>query len=192
MNKLLRISLILLSFTCFAKSPKDSVYKTYNLKGGYTLQVKSLHADSNAVVLIHGKDSNMLNSAEKSLGLAALGYVYADFDETYIMATHLEADPVKFEVIEKATGQTLLYGQSVFYKDTVKHLLMFDGLYGKGRGKLVLFNTKTNNAEYFPAPTDTPCFCCFCWKVTSLTDTEVQIQYENLKHEKAVKTYPRK
>jgi len=156
------------------------------------VQVKSLRADSNAVVLIHGKDSNMLNSAEKSLGLAALGYVYADFEKTYIMATHLEADPVKFEVIEKATGQTILYGQSVFYKDTVKKLLMFDGLYGKGRGKLVLFNTKTNNAEYFPAPTNTPCFCCFCWKVTSLTDTEVQIQYENLKHEKVIKTYSRK
>jgi len=134
----------------------------------------------------------MLNSAEKNLGVAALGYVYADFDKTYIMATHLEANPVTFEVIVKATGQTILYGQSVFYKDTLTHLLMFDGLYGKGRGKLVLFNTNTNKAEYFPAPTDTPCFCCFCWKVKSLTETEVQIEYENLKHEKVIKTYPRK
>ena len=192
MTKKLLILFYLLSFTCFAKSPKDTIYKTYNLKGGYTLEVKSIGADSNATVLIKGNNSNILNSAEKALGLDVLGYVYADFDNTYIMMTHVDVEPVKFEVIDKAQGQTIIYGQSPFYKDTVKQIMMFDGMYGKGRGKLVLFNFKTNKAEYFPAPTDTPCFCCFCWKLVGLTDSEVKIQYENLKHENVIRTYSRK
>ena len=192
MKNILFVFLSLLSFSSFGKIIKDTIYKTYQLKGGYTLEVKSLGKDSNATVLIKGNSSNVLNSAETKLGLDVLGYVYADFDSTYIMMTHVDAEPVKFEVINKAQGQTIIYGQSPFYKDTVKQLMMFDGMFGKGRGKLVLFNFKTNHAEYFPAPLDTPCFCCFCWKLLELTDAEVKIQYENLKHEKIVRTYQRK
>ncbi len=177
---------------CFAKNPKDSIYKTYNLKGGYTLEIKSVGNDSVGTVLIKGTTSNVLTAAETKLGTEVLGYVYADFDSTYIMMTHVDAEPMKFELIDKAQGQTIIYGQSPFYRDTVKQLMMFDGMYGKGRGKIVLYNFKTNKAEYFPAPIDTPCFCCFCWKMVGLTDAEVKIQYENLKHEKVVKSYPRK
>jgi hypothetical protein len=192
MKNILLGLILLLSFTCFAKSNKDTIYKTYQLKGGYTLEVKSIGTDSIGTVLIKGKNSSVLNSAETKLGLDVLGYVYADFDNTYIMMTHVDVEPVKFEVIDKAQGQTIIYGQSPFYRDTVKQLMMFDGMYGKGRGHLVLYNFKTNKAEYFIAPTDTPCFCCFCWKVAKLTDAEVQIEYENLKHEKVLKSYPRK
>ena len=191
MRKIFCNFLLLLSFACFAASPKDSIYKTYNLKGGYTLQIKTVGQDSIGTVLIKGKESNVLSSAETKLGTAVLGYVYADFDSTYIMMTHVDVEPVKFELIDKASGQTIIYGQSPFYRDTIKQLMMFDGMYGKGRGKLVLYNFKTNKAEYFPAPTDTPCFCCFCWKLVSLTPSEVQIQYENLKHEKVLRSYPR-
>jgi hypothetical protein len=181
-----------LSITSLASNPKDSVYKTYNLKGGYTLQIKTVGQDSIGTVLIKGKESNVLSSAETKLGTEVLGYVYADFDSTYIMMTHVDVEPVKFELIDKASGQTIIYGQSPFYRDTIKQLMMFDGMYGKGRGKLVLYNFKTNKAEYFPAPTDTPCFCCFCWKLLSLSVAEVQIQYENLKHEKVIRNYQRK
>lgn len=192
MKNTLFIYLLLLSFGAVAKNSKDTIYKTYKLKGGYTLEVKSIGRDSNATVLFHGKSNSVLNSAEKKLGLDVLGDVYADFDSTYIMMTHVDAEPVKFEVIDKAQGQTIIYGQSPFYKDSVKHLMMFDGMYGKGRGKLVLFNFKTNRAEYFPAPLDTPCFCCFCWKVVELNDKEVRVEYENLKHEKVIRSYLRK
>jgi hypothetical protein len=192
MKKLFCLCLVLLSSACFGYSHKDTIYKTYKLKGGYTLEIKSVGNDSIGTVLVKGKDSNVLNSAETKLGLAVLGYVYADFDSTYIMMTHKDADPVLFELIDKASGQTIIYGQSPFYRDTIKQIMMFDGMYGKGRGKFVLYNFKTNHAEYFTAPTDTPCFCCFCWKLIELTNTEVKIQYENLKHEKVLKSYPRK
>jgi hypothetical protein len=191
MRKLLPIYFILLSAISFA-SKKDTIYKTYSLKGGYTLLIKSINSDSNATVLVKGRDSSTLNSAETKLGVEVLGYVYADFDSTYIMMTHKDAEPLTFELIDKASGQTIIYGQSPFYRDTVKQVMMFDGMYGKGRGKFVLYNFKTNKAEYFTAPIDTPCFCCFCWKLMALTDTEVKIQYENLKHEKVQKSYPRK
>lgn len=192
MKKSIILILSLLPFFCFGSSPKDSIYKTYHLKGGYTLQIKTVGQDSIGTVLSKGKDSNVLNSAETKLGVDVLGYVYADFDNTYIMMTHVDVEPVKFELIDKASGQTIIYGQSPFYRDTIKQLMMFDGMYGKGRGKIVLYNFKSNVAEYFTAPTDTPCFCCFCWKLVSLTNKQVNIEYENLKHEKIIRSYPRK
>lgn len=191
MRRLIYLSLFLLPLFCSA-GPKDSIYKTYNLKGGYTLQIKTVGNDSIGTVLSKGKESNVLNAAQTELGTEVLGYVFADFDNTYIMMTHLDVQPVTFELIDKISGQTIIYGQSPFYRDTVKQIMMFDGMYGKERGKLVLYNFKTNKAEYFTAPTDTPCFCCFCWKLVSLTDKEVQIQYENLKHQKVIRSYPRK
>ena len=112
MKKLLLLFLIILSFTGYGKTDKDTVFKTYHLKGGYTLKIQTMGRDSNATVLIKGKDKNVLNSAEKYDGLDVLGYVYADYDSTYIMMTHVGAQPVTFEVIDKVQAQTILYGQS--------------------------------------------------------------------------------
>lgn len=191
MKLLSSFCLSLLFFTCFGQTPADTLYKTWHLKGGYILQIKS-SGDSNEVVLTKGKQSSVLDEAEKSLGLDVLGYVYADFDSTYIMMTHAGAEPVQFELIDKAQASTIIYGQSPFYNDTVNHLMMFKGLYGQGRGNLVLYNFKTNRAEYFPAPLNTPCFYYYCWRVVSLTDKEVKVAYENMKHETEIKTYNRK
>jgi hypothetical protein len=192
MRSTLLIILLFSSVFVSGKGTKDTIYKTYHLKGGYTLQVRNLGKDSNATVLLYNGEKKVLNPAEKKLGLDVLGYVYADFDSTYIMMTHIDVEPLRFELINKASGETVLYGQSPFYRDTIKQIMMCDGLYGKGRGKIMLCNFKTSQTEYFPAPTDTPCFCCFCWKLVSLTDTEVKIEYENNSHQKVVKTYERK
>jgi len=190
MNKIYLLGVLLISSACFGYTNKDTIYKTYNLKGNYQVVVER-NGDSNEVVLIHGKTRNVLNQAELSLGVEALGHVTADYKDCYIMTTHIDAQPVTIEVISKEGAATLIYGKSPFYNDTVKNLMMFEGMYGKGRGKLILYNFNNGNAEYFNAPLDTPCFCCSCWKVISLTDKEVKIEYENLKHEKVIKAYPR-
>jgi hypothetical protein len=182
--------LLLISFSSFAKGNKDTIYKTYNLKGDYKVVVHR-NGDTNEVVLIHGDTRNVLNQADIGLGVEALGYVSADYKDVYIMTTHIDAQPVTFEVIDKAGASTVIYGKSPFYKDSIKNLLMFEGMYGKGRGRLILYNFNDGKPEYFTAPLDTPCFCCSCWKVVSLTDTEVKIEYENLEHKKVVRTYPR-
>ena len=120
-----------------------------------------------------------------------LGYVYKDFDSVAVIATHLQANPIKVEIVNKRTGGNILYGATPFYMDTVKNIMMFEGTYRRG-GKLIVYDFNTGKSELYNAPRETPCFCCFCWKVLSLTDAEIKIEYLNMQYQPTVITYQRK
>lgn len=170
---------------------KDVLIKSQPLKGGYRLAYR--HFDSiNYVAVEKGKMSTELGEgeADTSMPLSALGYLYADFDKYFAMVIHIDVKPLKVSIYDKKGG-VLLYGLTPFYLDTVRGYLMYEGAYGK-KGKLILFSAKTGKGELFDAPTDTPCFGYCCWKVESITDTEVKIEYINLKQQSVVKTYVRK
>ncbi len=166
--------------------------KVFKLKNGYRLVYKATDT-ANIVLVEKGKESNNVGEqqADPKMPLEVLGYLYADFDNTFALATHIDADPIKIVVFDKKTGGMLIYGKSPFYLDTIKGILMYEGAYGKA-GKLVLYDSRTGKSELFQAPNDTPCFCCCCWKTVELTDKELKIEYMNMKNEKIVKTYERK
>ncbi len=170
----------------------DSIYKKSMLKGGYTLAYKR-HDNLNYLCLIKGYKETEVSEHESAdtMPLNVLGYLYTDYDSIMVIATHLEANPIKIEVINKRTGGTIMYGTTPFYLDTVKHIMMFEGSYRRG-GKLILYHFDNGKTELFQAPRETPCFCCFCWKVLSLTDTEIKIEYLDANYQTAVKVYQRK
>lgn len=191
MKKLLSIYSLLLSITCTAGNPKDTTYKSIKLKDGYTLAYKR-HDSINYLCLINGGKETEIAEDESDTGMSldVLGYPYADFGNTFVLATHIGANPIKIEIINKSSGGMLMYGATPFYMDTIKRIMMFEGTYRRG-GKLILYDFNTGKSELYIAPQDTPCFCCFCWKLRSLTDTEIKIEYLNMKYEKVVKTYTR-
>jgi hypothetical protein len=195
----MKLKLLLLLFVFFGLYSsashlyaKDSTIKTVGLKSGYKLAYKKL--DSIIFIAVE-KDKSSIElgegEADAKMPLDVLGYLYADFDKYFAVAVHIDANPIKVSIYDKTTGGLLMYGLTPFYVDTLKGLLMYEGAYGK-KGKLILFDAKTGKAKLFDAPTDTPCFCCFCWKVTEITDAEIKIEYINLKQQKVVKTYERK
>jgi len=106
------------------------------------------------------------------------------------LAIHIDADPIQIEIIDKKTGGTIMYGASPIYTDTVKGIMLLDGNHRRS-GKLILYDFNTGKSELFIEPRETPCPCCFCWKLISLTDAELKIEYLNMKYEKVIKTYPR-
>lgn len=169
---------------------KDSIIKSQKLKNGYTLLYKA--TDTGNIVLVEkGAISNVAGEeiADLKMSLDVLGYLYADFDNTFALATHEGANPIKVVVYDKKSGGMLVYGKTPFYLDTLSGIMMYEGAYGKA-GKLVLYDSKTGKTELFIAP-DTPCFCCCCWKAIDVTNTEVEIEYIDMKNEKAMKTFPR-
>ncbi len=177
---------LFICFSCMGGSHRDTIYKTSPLKNGYTLAYKK-HDSINYVCLIKdGKETEVSeHESDTTMPLDVLGYLYADFGNSFVLATHIGAEPVKVEVIDKTTGGTIMYGASPFYTDTVKGLMMFEGSYRR-RGKLILYDFNTNKSEQYLAPQETRCFCCFCWKLISLTDGEIKINYLDMNYKEAV------
>ncbi len=171
---------------------REKIYKKQELKSGYTLIYKK-HDSINYLCLRRDFIENEVSEHESdtAMKLDVLGYVYADFDSVVVIATHIEANPIKIEIINKRTGGNMMYGVTPFYLDTVKNIMMFEGSYRRG-GKLILYDFNSGKSELYVAPRETPCFCCFCWKVLSLTDTEIKIEYLDMKYQTAVITYTRK
>ncbi|NNM95557.1 MAG: hypothetical protein HKL88_08870 [Bacteroidia bacterium] len=170
----------------------DSIIKSINLKRGYTLVYR--HTDTANLVLIEkGGISNEAGEeqADPKMPLDVLGSLYADFDNTFALITHLPDSPLKITIYDKKTGGMLVYGKTPFYLDTIRGLMMYEGAYGKA-GMLVLYDSKNGKTELYLAPADTPCFCCCCWKATEVSDKEIKIEYINMNYEKAVKVYERK
>ncbi len=170
---------------------KEKIYKTQPLKSGYMLVYKK-HDSLNYLCLRKDFIENEVSEHESdtTLSLNVLGYVYKDFDSVVVVATHLEANPIKVEIVNKRTGGDILYGATPFYMDTVKNIMMFEGTYRRG-GKLILYDFNTGKSELYNAPRETPCFCCFCWKVLSVTDAEIKIEYLNMQYQPTEITYPR-
>jgi len=131
------------------------------------------------------------DEGDTTMSLDALGYVYADFDKVFVLATHIGANPIGIQIIDKSTGSATMYGATPFYTDTAKGIMLFEGNHRRA-GKLILYDFNTGKSELFLAPRDTPCFCCFCWKLISLTDAEIKIEYLNMNYKKVIKTYSRK
>ena len=171
---------------------KEKIFKTEQLKSGYTLIYKR-HDSLNYMCIRKDFIENEVSEHESdtTLSLNVLGGVYKDFDSTVVITTHLEANPIKVEIINKRTGEAILYGATPFYMDTVKNIMMFEGTYRRG-GKLIVYDFNTGKSELYNAPRETPCFCCFCWKVLSLTDAEIKIEYLNMEYQPTVITYTRK
>jgi hypothetical protein len=191
MKTILSTSLLLVCIACMAGSRKDTIYKSYNLKHGYKLLIKRHDSINYSCIVKNGEETEVSeDEADTSMPLEVLGYPYADFDSTFVIAIHIQANPVRIEIIKKSNGGTVMYGASPFYLDTLNSLMMFEGSYRRG-GKLILYNFKTGKTELFLAPKDTHCFCCSCWKLAGLTDKEVKIEYLNMKHESVIKTYER-
>ncbi len=169
----------------------DSIIKSYKLKNGYALVYKA--TDTANIVLVEKNGiSNIAGEeiASPKTPLDALGYLYADFDNTFVLITHLDDNPLKAIVYDKKTGGMLYYGKTPFYLDTIRGIMLYEGAYGKA-GMLVLYDARKNDTELFVAPTDTRCFCCCCWKAVEVTDKEVKIEYIDKKNESAVKSYKR-
>jgi hypothetical protein len=201
MKNLLSIFSLLICITCLGATHKDTIYKSQKLKGGYTFALKR-HDSIKYACLIkearpddpfgRGKEIEVVDDeGDTNMPLSSLGYVYADYDKVFVLATHDEANPIQIQVIDKNTGGDVIYGATPFYTDTVKNIMMFEGNHRRA-GKLILYDFNTGKSELFIAPKETPCFCCFCWKVISLTDAELKIEYLNMKYEKVVQTYARK
>ena len=192
MKKLLIIFSLLIGITCIEANPKDTTYKSIKLKDGYTFAYKRHDSIIYACLIKDGKETELSeDESDTGMSLDMLGYPYADFGKTFVLATHIETNPIKIEVIDKNTGSMLMYGATPFYMDTVKKIMMFEGT-GRRWSKLILYNFSTGKSELFDRPHETPCFCCFCWKVLSLTDAEIKIEYLNMKYEKVSTTYSRK
>lgn len=188
-------------FASYGATRKDTIYKTCRLKGGYTFALKRHDSIIYACLIKdarpddpvgQGKETELVDDeADTTMPLTTLGYVYADYDKVFVLATHIEANPIEIQIIDKNTGGAAMYGATPFYSDTVKKVMMFEGNHRRA-GKLILYDFNTGKSEQYPAPRDTPCFCCFCWKVISLTDSEIKINYLDMNHKEVVKTYERK
>jgi len=171
---------------------KDTIYKSQKLKGGYTFAFKRHDSIIYACLIKDGKEIEVVDDeADTIMPISSLGYVYADYDKVFVLATHEGTDPIEIQIVDKSTGGATMYGATPFYKDSIRNIIMFEGNHRRA-GKLILYNFNTGKSELFIAPKETPCFCCFCWKVISLTDTELKIEYLNMKYEKVIKTYQRK
>jgi hypothetical protein len=192
MKHLLFIPSLLICIACIGSNHVDKTYKSVKLKNGYTLAYKRYDSINYLCLIKDGKETEVSeHESDTTMPLDVLGYTYADFGNTFVLATHLEANPIKIEIIDKSTGGTIMYGATPFYTDSIKKIMMFEGTYRRG-GKLILYNFNTGKSELYIAPRETPCFCCFCWKVLSLTDAEIKIEFLNMKYEKVVKVYTRK
>lgn len=171
---------------------KDTLINSQNLKRGYRLaywrndsiQWLAIEKGNSSIELGEGE-------ADAKMPVETLGYLYADFDKYFAIATHLGPTPIKISIYDKKTGGLLYYGVTPFYLDTIRGLLMYEGAYGKA-GKLILFDATLAAVELYDAPTDTPCFGFCCWKVEGITDKEVKIEYINMKGQSVTKVYNRK
>lgn len=191
MKYLVSVSYLLLCITCLGGNPKDTTYKTSKLKNGYTFAFKRHDSIVYACLIKDGKEMEVVDDeGDTTMSLDALGYVYADFDKEFILATHIGTNPIEIQIVDKNTGAATMYGASPFYTDTVKGVILFEGNHRRA-GKLILYDFNTGKSELFLAPRDTPCFCCFCWKLISLTDAEIQIEYLDMNYKKAIIKYAR-
>jgi hypothetical protein len=191
MKKILTLFSLLFYITCIAGNHKDTIYKTTKLKGGYTFAFKRHDSIIYACLIKDGKEIEVVDDeADTTMPLSSLGYVYADYAEVFVLATHEGANPIEIQIVDKSTGGATMYGATPFYTDTAKNIMLFEGNHRRA-GKLILYDFNTGKSELFIAPRETPCFCCFCWKVISLTDTELKIEYLDMNYQKAIKTYTR-
>lgn len=192
MKNSLNIFFLLVCVTCLAGNHRDTVYRTSPLKNGYTFALKKHDSIIYACLIKDGKEIELVDDeADTTMPLSSLGYVYADFDKVFVLATHIEANPIEIQLVDKSTGAATMYGATPFYTDTVKKVMMFEGNHRRA-GKLILYDFNTGKSEQYPVPRDTHCFCCFCWKVISITDSEIKIDYLDMNNKEAVKTYSRK
>jgi hypothetical protein len=174
-----------------ASNRKDTTYKAIPLKNGYTFAFKRHDSIIYACLIKDGKEIEVVDDeADTNTPLSSLGYVYADYDKVFVLATHIEANPIEIQIVDKSTGEATMYGVTPFYTDTIRKIMMFEGNHRRA-GKLILYDFNTGKSELYLAPKETPCFCCFCWKLISLTDTEIKIEYLDMKYEKVVQTYSR-
>jgi hypothetical protein len=173
------------------RSHKDTIYKSQKIKSGYTFALKRHDSIKYACLIKDGKETEVVDDeGDTDMDINALGYVYADFDKVFVLATHIGANPIEIQIVDKSTGGAVMYGASPIYTDTVKGIMLFDGNHRRS-GKLILYDFNTGKSELFIEPRKTPCPCCFCWKFISLTDTELKVEYLNMKYEKVQKVYIR-
>lgn len=188
--------LIIIVLTVIIETPvcgqgiSKSIYASYNLKNGYHLSIESSGKDSNAIVLEKDGKRTIVDEAETKLGLDALGSLYADFENYFVTASQTGVIPIKLEIVNKELGGVISWGQSPFYTDTAGGIILYDG-YSSKSGNIILYNFKEGKRELYPAPTDTHCFCCFCWKLISISTSQFTIEYVNLKNENVKRTYKR-
>lgn len=188
---ILHILFIFIAFGANAAG-KDSIIRSQKLKNGYTLVYKATDT-ANLVLVERNGISNEAGEeqADPKMPLDVLGYLYADFENTFALVTHLADSPLKVTIYDKKTGGMLYYGNTPFYLDTLRGIMMYEGAYGKA-GTLILYDAQKNKIEIYSAPSNTPCFCCCCWKAIKVTAREIEIEYINKKKEKAVQVFERK
>ena len=83
---------------------KDTIYKSSKLKGGYTFAFKRHDSIIYACLIKDGKEIEVVDDeADTTMPLRSLGYVYADFDKVFVLATHFEANPIEIQIVDKST-----------------------------------------------------------------------------------------
>ena len=138
MKNLLTSFSLLFCITCLGGTYKDTIYKHQELKGGYTFALKRHDSIKYACLIKDGKETEVVDDeGDTTMPLNSLGYVYADFDKVFVLATHIGVNPIEIQIVDKSTGGATMYGATPFYMDTVKNLMMFEGNHRRG-GELIV------------------------------------------------------
>ena len=128
MTNIFTLLFFLICITCLGRGHKDTIYQSLKLKGGYTFALKRHDSIIYACLIKDGKEIEVVDDeGDTNMSLNSLGYVYADFDKVFVLATHIEANPIEIQIVDKSTGGATMYGATPFYMDTAKKLMMFEG-----------------------------------------------------------------
>src|ERR1700677_2476879 len=114
MKYLLSILSILICATCMGSNHRDTTYQSTKLKGGYTFVFKKHDSIIYACLIKdarpddpvgRGKEIEVVDDeADTTMPISSLGYVYADYEKVFVLATHEGANPIEIQIVDKSTG----------------------------------------------------------------------------------------
>lgn len=177
---------IFFSITSNAQTTSTNDIEPYDydttLKGGYSISFKV--NDSLQYLFLKKGNRTIAELASTSRGLLYknLGYVGADFNDYFLLVHSFgSGNPHYIELIKKANGKNVLKNGAALIDVDKKgeHLLYCDTDVPNQKDKIILFNIKTGQKQFFNFPSDIfnePQILNRI-QVDTLTDKELVIRY---------------
>ena len=171
------------------KEMVDTIYSEHDLKNGFTLLFGKT-GSRNVAILKSQIFSKILREEDANLGRHVLGYLYADFESSFVLSYRFGSNPIKVELYKKKSGELFLKGQSPFYKDILNNEIMFEGV-NENEGKFIFYEFEKQKSTFFDVPKGNPCLTGACWKILEVTDEEIRVKYQNKQGQDVIGTYIR-
>lgn len=177
--------MLFLIFSCLRKENLSNsvfIYKTHKLSNGYELIFQE-EDTSRTIILKNKKVKKNIKSCDIRLPSNNLGSLYLEYKNVIVIRSTFGSSIIHIDLFDKNSGKLICEGANPFYYDSKKEIIIFEQR-RDNNDYIVFFDAKTLKQYAVVAPKDNICITRACWKVVSINNNEITVEYNNAKDSK--------